>query len=191
MIQPNPEFRRQVTELAGSQWGERVFVVHLGDMDPLFQVDGLRGDGTGQGHKLVRRFLRNLVVVPVFTIMSLLGGSAVGRDDLRSGSVTGPPDGQALGFAHVGKKADTAWLVWSESHVALIDSGISFYEPGRVPPKIIWQAEGQDAPTVEPLRKRVIWSDGSIFRFELPEEEKKLLRQIVDPEPPPPMPWRQ
>lgn len=122
---PKPEHRQRVRAFAESQWREPVVVVHLGEVAPEFDVPGRRKDGTVQGTRLVRRFFRNLVFgaigVPINAVLSVLGGGAANLF-ARNGTVTGPPNAQALGLVDAATPASNPWLVSSRSQIAVLDT---------------------------------------------------------------------
>lgn len=185
MTQPHPEFRQRVRALAESQWCEPVVVVHLGEVKPDFDVPGRRKDGTVIGKRLVRRFFWNLfrgTVGSLINIVLSVAGGGVGNIFERSGKVTGPENAQALGLVDAARPADNAWLVYSPSHVAVIDSGRTFVDPkDSPPPTILWHVTTPDAPRVSP-RKRIVWPDGSTYEYVLTYDEAKLLKQTALPE---------
>ncbi|WP_086829727.1 hypothetical protein [Allokutzneria sp. NRRL B-24872] len=181
MVVPKPEFRQSARELAEDSWREPVTVVFLDDVKPGFDVPGRRKDGTLKGRKLIRRFFWNIVrgtvggVVNAFLVMgSGEWGSVFGRD----GSVTGPENAQALGLVDAARSARSPWLVVSASHVAVIDTGLSFADPtSAAPPTVLWHEAAPHAPKVILPRQRIRWRDGSEFHFHLSPEEAALLRR--------------
>ncbi|MGH3858930.1 hypothetical protein [Actinokineospora sp.] len=185
MTQPDPEFRLRVRALAESQWREPVVVIHLGEVKPDFDVPGRRKDGTVIGKRLVRRFFWNLfrgTVGSLVNVVLSVAGGGVGNVFERSGKVTGPENAQALGLVDAARPADSAWLVFSQSQVAMIDSGRTFVDPkDSPPPTILWHATTPDAPRVTP-RKRIVWPDGSAYEYVLSYDEAKLLKQLTLPE---------
>ena len=177
-MQPNPEFRHRVRELAESRWHEPVVVVHLADVRPEFAVPGRRRDGTVAGSHRVRRFfwnvLRGTVGGVVSVVMSIAAG---GRASIfeRPGRVSGPANALALGLVDAALAAKTAWLVHSPSHVAVVDTGHTFQDPAHAPPpEIRWHATTPDLPRLEPRRRRITWPDGSAYVYDLSVEEAAL-----------------
>ncbi len=176
----NPEVRERIGRLLESQWRVPVTVVFLNDVKPAYQVPGRRNDGTVTGQRLVRRFFWNVLrytigglASVILSIASETAGHVFGRD----GRVTGPENAQALGLVDAAVKADSAWLVYSQSHVAVVDSGYSFREPADAELTILWHAAGTDAPRIVPIRRCVRWRDGSEFVYDLSYEEARFLRQ--------------
>lgn len=182
MTQPDPEFRQRVRALAKSQWGEPVVVIHLGEVKPDVDVPGRRKDGTVIGRRLVRRFFWNLfrgTVGSLVNVVLSVAGGGVGNVFERSGKVTGPENAQALELLDAARPADSAWLVYSPTRVAVIDSGRTFVDPkDSPPPTILWHAEAPDAPRIF-ARKRLIWPDGSTYEFVLDYDEAKLLKETL------------
>jgi hypothetical protein len=185
---PNPKLRQRVRELAESQWRESVVVVYLDKVRPEFDVSGRRYDGTVKGKRLIRRFfwniLRGMLGVVFFPVLFLLVGDAGSPGPFRywfvnlSGEVTGPENAQALGLVDAAKSAKALWLVHSASHVAVFDSGGTFLGPtGGPPPKILWHAEKSHAPVVRPFGLRLVWPDGSKFKYVISPGERILLKK--------------
>lgn len=182
VTQPHPEFRQRVRALAESQWREPVVVVHLGEVKPGFDVPGRRKDGTVIGKRLVRRFFWNIfrgTVGGLINVVLSVAGGGVGNILERSGKVTGPENAQALGLVDAARPADSAWLVYSPSQVAVIDTGHTFVDPkDSAPPTILWHASAPNAPQVT-ARRRIVWPDGSVYEYELTYDEAKLLKQTL------------
>jgi hypothetical protein len=181
---PNPEFRRRVRALAESQWHEPVVVVYLEDVKPEFDVPGRRKDGTVKGRRLVRRFFWNIfrgtVGGLVSAVLSIGGGGAV-HVFVLFGRVTGTENAQALGLVDAARPAKAPWLVYSPSHVAVVDSGYTFYDPAdSPPPTLLWHAARPHAPLVSPTHRRLTWPDGSVFEYHLSGPEANFLKQSHD-----------
>jgi len=175
---PDPLYWQRVRALAESQWREPVAVVYLGEVKPAFDVPGRRKDGTVKGKRLVRRFFWNLfrgtvggLISAILSVGSGTGGHVFGRD----GRVAGPENAQALGLVDAASSAEGAWLVHSPSHVAVVDSGRTFYDPAdRPPPKFLWQTANPQAPVVSPAQHRITWPDGSVFHYSVSATEADL-----------------
>lgn len=173
-------FRQAIRELAESQWREPVVVICLDDVRPEFDVPGRRKDGTVKGKRLVRRFFWNIfrgTIGGLISVVLSIGSGTAAHVFSRFGWVTGPENAMALGLVDAARPAKTPWLVYSASHVAVVDSGFSFADPADSPPTFRWQAAGPNAPTVSPRERRVSWPDGSVFRYDLSDEEADLLKQ--------------
>jgi len=162
--------------MAEREWREPALAVFLGDVDPEFRVPGRRKNGTVAGARKVRRFfgtvLRFTIGGLVNVILSVLAGGPANILE-RGGLVTGPANGQALGLVEAAKNARGAWLVRSESHLAVVDSGPLFDEYPE--PKIVWHATSPDTPTFASKRRRLTWPDTSTFTFEVDSEEATVL----------------
>ncbi|GAB3420623.1 hypothetical protein [Flindersiella endophytica] len=181
MAHSNPEFRRRAQALAESEWGEPVTVVHLGDVKPVFDVPGRRRDGTIKGKRLIRRFFWNLLRGTVGGIASaaltLMSGQPV-HVFFREGRVTGPADAAALALVDAARPARSPWLAYSESHVGVIETGFSFYDPKDSPPAVfLWQAAKPTAPTLRPSSRTLAWPDGSTYQYHVDESELKFQRE--------------
>ena len=181
MAHPNPEFRRRARALAESQWGEPVSVVYLGDVKPEYDIPGRRKDGTIKGKRLVRRFFWNLLrgtAGGVASIALTLASGELAHAFVRWGRVTGPANAQALALVDAARPAKSPWLVYSESHVGVIETGYSFYDPKDSPPaEFLWQAAKPDAPVVRPTAHSLTWPDGSVYEYHLDESERKFQRE--------------
>ncbi|MCO1581883.1 hypothetical protein M8C13_39660 [Crossiella sp. SN42] len=181
MVAPNPEFRQLVRALVEGQWREPVVAIHLGDVGPNFDVPGRRKDGTVKGKRLIRRFFWNLIRVPIGGVVSLflsvLGGGVANMFE-RSGSVRGPANARALGLVEAAMAAENAWLVFSPSHVGVVDTGPSFGTPAdNGPPALRWHEAAPHGPRVKPYQQELVWPDGSEFRFHVTAEERAILKQ--------------
>jgi hypothetical protein len=180
MVVPNPEFRQRVRALAESQWGEPVVVLYLDDVKPEFDVPGRRKDGTVKGKRLVRRFFWNIfrgTIGGLVNAVLLFGGGGAGLFR-RSGRVTGPANAQALGLVDAARPANSPWLVYSPSHVAVIDTGHTFADPkDSPPPTVLWHAAKPHAPVVHPRNQRLTWPDRSVYQFHVSGEEAIYLEQ--------------
>lgn len=193
MVVPNPEFRQRVRTLGESRWGGPVVALYLDDVSPTFEVPGRRKDGTVEGENLVRRSLWNVVrgtVGVAVNAVLLAGGGGAGNTSVRSGRVTGPANAQALGLVDAAKSAKGPWLVFtatpggdwwsgfSPSHIAVVDTGHTFYDPkDSPPPTILWHAEKPNAPLISPRRQRLTWPDRSVYQFHVGGEEASYLEQ--------------
>ena len=175
MTQPSPEFRDRVRALAESEWHERVVVVHLADVRPEFAVPGRRKDGTVEGSRKVRRFFWNLFRGTIGGLVSAIlsiGGGGNASVFGRAGRVSGPRDAQALDLVDAARAATAAWLVYSPSHVAVVDTGHTFHDPAHAPPpEIRWHATKPDVPRVDPGRRLITWPDGSTYEYDLDPAE--------------------
>ena len=175
VIFPKPETRARVRALAESEWREPVVAVHLDEVKPDFEVPGRRKDGTVKGKRLVRRFFWNLLRGTVGGVASAalsIGSGTAAHVFGRSGRVSGPANAQALGLVDAARPAKGPWLVHSQSHVAVIDSGPVFLDPAdSPPPTILWHATGAEKPRVSPARRRITWSDGSVFVYSISTDE--------------------
>jgi hypothetical protein len=180
---PNPEFRQRVRALAESQWHEPAIAIYLEDVKPEFEVPGRRGDGTVKGKRLVRRFFWNILRGTVGGVLSValsFGSGTAAHVFFRLGLVTGPANAQALGLVDAARRAHSPWLVYSRSHVAVIDSGLSFADPAdSPPPTVLWHAEKPHAPLLAPRKQRLTWPDGSEYRFHVRAEENSYLKQSL------------
>lgn len=178
MTQPSPEFRHRVRALAEGRWHEPVVVVHLADVRPEFAVPGRRKDGTVAGSRPVRRFFWNLFRGTIGGLVSAIlsvGGGGGASVFGRAGRVRGPRDAQALGLADAARAAKGAWLVYSPSHVAVVDSGHPFHDPAHAPPpEIRWHATKPDLPRISPDRRLITWPDGSVYEYDLSPAEAAL-----------------
>lgn len=172
MVQPNPEFRRRAQALAESQWAEPVTVIYLNDVKPSYEVPGRRRDGTIKGKRLIRRFFWNLlrgVTGGVASIALTLASGQPAHVFFRQGRVTGSSaNAQALALVDAARRARSPWLVYSESHVGVIETGFSFYDPKDSPPaEFLWQATKPAAPVLRPTARTLTWPDGSIYQYDL------------------------
>ena len=161
--------------LAESQWREPAVVLFLDDVRPTFEVPGRRTDGTVKGTRLVLRFfwniLRGTVGGVVSAVLSIMGGGVANMFE-RPGKVTGPEHAQALGLVDAARSAKSPWLVYSPSHLAVVDSGHTFYDPAdSPPPTVLWHAAAPDAPLHSPAKQRLTWPDGSVFEYHLSHTE--------------------
>lgn len=181
MAHPNPEFRRRARALAESQWGEPVSVVYLSDVKPEFAVPGRRKDGTIQGERLVRRFFWNVlrgVAGGIASVALTLASGELAHVFSRDGRVTGPADAMALSLVDAARRAKSPWLVYSESHVGVVETGYSFYDPKDSPPAtFLWQAAKPEGPVVRPTERTLTWPDGSTYEYHLDLSELKLQRE--------------
>lgn len=180
MVPPRPEFRPLVRALAEGQFREPVVVVHLGDVGPEYRIEGRRKDGTIKGKRLILRFFWNLIRIPVGVVVSLFGlvhgGSLISAFD-RDGTVQGSANAQALGLVDAARAATSAWLVFSDSQVGLVDAGSVFGNPAdNGPPRLIWHEAAPHGPRVRPYQQELVWPDGSVFRFHLTQEERQVLK---------------
>lgn len=179
MTEPNPEFRARVRALAESQWQEPVVVVHLGEVRPDFDVPGRRKDGTVKGKRLVRRFFWNIFRGTFGGLASAflsIAGGGLGHVFEREGKVTGPENAQALALVDAARPAKSAWLVYSPSQVAVVDTGHTFHDPADCQPTFLWHEKAPHAPLLS-TRRRIVWPDGSEFQYHLGYDEAKLLKQ--------------
>jgi hypothetical protein len=175
---PKPETRARVRALAESEWREPVVAVHLDDVKPDFDVPGRRKDGTVKGKRLVRRFFWNVfrgTVGGVVSAVLSIGSGTAAHVFGRSGRVSGPANAQALGLVDAARPANGPWLVYSPSHVAVVDSGHVFLDPAdSPPPTILWHATGPEKPRIFPANRRVAWPDGSEFVYSISAEESHV-----------------
>ncbi len=177
---PNPEFRRRVHVLAEEAWREPVVVVYLWQVKPDVHVPGRRRDGSVKGERLVRRFfwniLRGTVGGLVSAVLSVMGGGAANMFH-RYGRLAGPENSLALPLLDASRSADSPWLVYSESRVAVVETGHTFYDPDDAPPpEFRWQAQKPDAPEVDPRRRTLKWPDGSVYEYYISLEERQFLK---------------
>jgi hypothetical protein len=173
-------FRERVRALAEARWREQAHVVFLTEVKPAFEVPGRRGDGTVEGTGRVRRFFWNLVRLPVVSVvnavLSVAGGGAANLF-ARQGKVTGPAGAQALSLVDAARPARSPWLVYSDSHVAVIDTGSPLAAPEAAPePVVLWHAERPHAPTIAPRNHRLTWPDGSTYQYDVSAREAEYLR---------------
>ncbi|TCO62938.1 hypothetical protein EV192_1021078 [Actinocrispum wychmicini] len=149
-------------------------VAHLGEVAPAFDIPGRRKDGTITGERLVRRFfwnvLRGAVGVPINVVLSVLGGGAANLF-AREGHVTGPANAQALDLLDAARPAKNPWLVYSESHLAIIDTPLLYDPKDNTPPVILWHATQPHALQHNPRKRILTWPDGSAFEYHLSMEE--------------------
>src|SRR4051812_38609276 len=136
MTAPSPEDRERVRALVESQWREPVTVVYLTEVRPTFRIPGRRYDGTVKGKRLIRRFfynlLRGIVNVPVSAFLSAGSGQiAIFNFPLYDPAVEGPANAQALQLVDAVISAKTAWLAFSESHVAVVKDGQPLWHAAR------------------------------------------------------------
>ncbi|TCO58285.1 hypothetical protein [Actinocrispum wychmicini] len=180
-MRPKPEFRQRVRDLAESQWRVQVTVVHLDEVKPSFTVPGRRKDGTIEGKRLVRRFFWNLfrgTLGAVTNAVLIVAGGGAGNVFSRNGSVTGPPNAQALNLVDAARPAKAAWLVYSESHIAVVDSGNAYTDPKDAePPRMLWHATKPDLPRHYPRNRRLTWPDGSEYNYYVSFEELDFLNR--------------
>jgi hypothetical protein len=186
-----PGFRERVEALMREQWREPVIVVRVREDGLGFEVPGRRLDGTVKGKRLVRRFFWNILrglgagaaYVLYFIYGAGSGGGKLGSPLSRQINVTGPADAMALGLLDRLRPADGPWLVFSPSHIALVDTGSTQREPSDAPPpEIVWQAGTPQALEVNLRRRRLTWPDGSIFTFPLHgRTEEQHLRKYLEP----------
>nr|CTQ92379.1 hypothetical protein [Kibdelosporangium sp. MJ126-NF4] len=177
---PYAELRQQVHHFAEGTWGSPTAVVQLGEVKPGFTVPGRRDDGTVKGKRLIRRFFWNIirgVINAVLNVFTLVNGGATTNAFTRTGTVTGPANGQVLGLVDAARRARSAWLVYTESYVAVIDSGSEFKNPNPPPLEVLWFAEKPNVPAVNYLDQRAVWPDGSEFRYDVSAEQAGVLRQ--------------
>nr|WP_052479010.1 hypothetical protein [Kibdelosporangium sp. MJ126-NF4]CEL21600.1 hypothetical protein [Kibdelosporangium sp. MJ126-NF4]CTQ92381.1 hypothetical protein [Kibdelosporangium sp. MJ126-NF4] len=172
MTDPNyPELRQRVRDYATEQWGEPDGVVLLGKVRPGFEVPGRRNDGTVKGKRLIRRFfwniLRGIGRAIGFVVVAFMANDVMSRDMFdRDGTVRGPANAQALGLLDAARRAKRAWLVYSESYVAVIDSGSDFnLSDDPRPLKALWHDEGPDLPTVHRFGFWVRWRGGLEYNY--------------------------
>jgi len=184
-----PGFRERVEALMRDQWREPVIVVRLEGDSLGFDVPGRREDGTVKGKRLVRRFFWNIlrgIGFGVAYVLYLLHGADGGGWKLeapgRRITVTGPADAMALGLLDRLRPADGPWLVFSPSHVALVDTGSTQREPADAPPpEIVWQASTPQQLEVNLRRRKLTWPDGSSFLFPLHNRgEEQHLRSYLE-----------
>jgi hypothetical protein len=178
VVRPNPAFRQRVRELAEGQWHEPVVVVYLYEVKPHVEVPGRRKDGTVKGKRLVRRFLWNILrgtFGGLASVVLSVAGGGIANVFARDGRLTGPENAQALGLLDAARGAKSPWLVYSPSHVAVVESGHTFYDPrDSPPPTFLWHAEKPHAPSVSPAERRITWADGSVYEYHLTDEEARL-----------------
>lgn len=176
---PHAEIRDQVRAFAESQWGAPVEIVHLGTVEPAYNVPGRREDGSVEGEKLVRRFFWNItrgVVTVVANVFSLANGGGVGTAQGGSGAVRGPANAQALALVDAAKPARSAWLAYTKSSVAVLDSGSDVNDPKNIPPVLVlWHAA--DVPVIDRGKCLVGWPDGSEFHYVPSAEEARIAAQ--------------
>ncbi|SEP53270.1 hypothetical protein SAMN04489732_125108 [Amycolatopsis saalfeldensis] len=185
-----PGFRERVEALMRDQWREPVIAVRLQEDGLSFEVPGRRQDGTVKGKRLVRRFFWNIlrgIGIGVAYVLYLAngagsGGGKSGSASGRAVAVTGPADAMALGLLDGIRAADGPWLVFSPSHVALVDTGSTQREPKDAPPpEILWQARIPQELEVNLRRRKLAWPDGSVFAFPLHNRgEEQHLRGYVE-----------
>jgi hypothetical protein len=178
---PKPEVRERVRALAEGEWREPVDAVHLQEVSPQFDVPGRRKDGTVKGERLVRRVLWNILRGTVggvtSLVLSVLGGGIANMFQ-RDGRVSGPENAQALGLVDAARPAKNPWLVYSESHIAVIDSGPTYHDAKEVAPlTMLWHAEKPDLPRIRAARQKIIWPDGSEFVYHVGMEEMQVQYQ--------------
>jgi hypothetical protein len=180
VVSPKPEFRQSVRELAESQWRAPVVVVYLDDVGPRYDVPGRRKDGTVRGKRLIRRFFWNILrgtIGGIVNVVLSVAGGGVANILARDGLVTGPENAQALPLVDAARQARSPWLVFSPSHVAIVETGSVFVDPADSPPPVIlWQAAAPLAPQVAPRSQRLTWPDGSTFVFCVSGEERAFLK---------------
>lgn len=178
---PDIRFRQRVRALAESEWHEPVAVIYLKEVKPECDVPGRRKDGTVKGKRLIRRFFWNIlrgVINGVASIVTLVGAGGVANLFGRDGLVTGPENAQALALIDAARPARCPWLVYSPSHVAVIDSGPDYEDPvDGPPPKILWHAAKPHAPQVSATGERLTWPDGSVFEHVIDSGEKYFRKQ--------------
>lgn len=159
MAQPNPEFRQRVRALAEGQWREAAV----------------------QGARLVRRFFWNVFRGTVGGLVSAvlsIGGGGGAHVFGRLGKVAGPRNAQALRLVDAARSAKGPWLVYSPSHVAVVDSGHTFHDPAHSPPPaFLWQAAAPQVPAVSAAQRRITWPDGSVFEYHITAEEAEFLER--------------
>lgn len=175
---PSEQWRQAVRALAESRWREPVYTVYLGDVSPKFDVPGRREDGTIKGRRLIRRFFWNIfrgtIGGALSVVLSVLGGGPA-HVFLRTGRVHGPAGAQALGLVDVARRATGPWLVYSASHVAVIDTGFTVGDPAKnPPPEILWHATRPDRPEINPVRRTLTWPDGSVYVYNLEPDEVNI-----------------
>jgi hypothetical protein len=183
-----PGFRERVEALMRDQWHEPVIVVRVREEGLGFAVPGRREDGTAKGKRLVRRFFWNILrgigfgVAYVAYLADGAGGGKPGKPFQRPVNVTGPADAMALGLLDRLRPADGPWLVFSPSHVALVDTGSTQREPSDAPPpEIVWQASTPQELEVNLRRRKLTWPDGSTFLFPLHNRgEEQHLRSYLE-----------
>ncbi|MGH9059343.1 MAG: hypothetical protein ACRDZY_07495 [Acidimicrobiales bacterium] len=186
-----PGFRERVEALMRDQWREPVIVVRVREDGLGFEVPGRRLDGTVKGKRLVRRFFWNILRglgAGVAYVLYLAngagsGGGKLGSPFARPIAVTGPADAMALDLLDRLRPADGPWLVFSPSHLALVDTGSTTRDPADAPaPEVVWQADTPQALEVNLRRRKLTWPDGSIFTFPLySRPEEKHLRGYLEP----------
>jgi hypothetical protein len=177
MPKADPKVRRRIRQMAERDWGEPVLVVYLGDVDPEFRVPGRRRNGTVVGTGKVAQFFRMVLRYTigglVNVVLSVLAGGVANILE-RDGLVTGPANAQALPMVDAAKRARTAWLVRSDSYLAVVDTGPLYGEP--TDPKTVWQATKPATPELTTRHRRLTWPDGSTFTFAVDPEEAATLR---------------
>ncbi|MET9262712.1 hypothetical protein [Amycolatopsis sp. NPDC004079] len=182
-----PGFRERVEEMMRGQWREPVVALRLSDDKLRFDVPGRRRDGTVEGQGVVRRFFWNILrgagraAFLVFAVMNS-DGSGGGAKGERAADVQGPANAMALDLVDRLRKLGGAWLVFSPSCVAVVDTGSTIADPaGAPPPRIVWQARTPQTPEIKFRARTLTWPDGSRFTFPLySRTEAQHLRQYCD-----------
>ncbi|ALG13249.1 hypothetical protein [Kibdelosporangium phytohabitans] len=181
MVEPNyPELRQRVRDFAVDRWEEPEAVVLLGKVRPAFDVPGRREDGTVKGKRVIRRFFWNIVRgvgrVAGFVIVLFAANDAISRDMfVRDGSVRGTANVKALGLIDAARRAKRAWLVYSQSYVAVLDSGSDFtLSDAPRPLTVLWHEQGPDVPIVHRFEHRVRWPDGFEYTYDLQGDEMEV-----------------
>ncbi|WP_104483631.1 hypothetical protein V5P93_002254 [Actinokineospora auranticolor] len=176
-------YRKEVRELVENQWRETATVVLLGEMAPEYRVPGRRTDGTVKGTRLVRRFLRNTLLVPIGAVVNIvlsIGGGGAANIFSRTGRITGTENSAGVTFADTCRTAHTPWLAFSQSHLALVDTGDPYTTPGEaLPAKVLWQATAPALPRMSIANRTITWSDGSELRYHLSIEESRILKNSL------------
>lgn len=151
--------------------GEPAHAVNFGDL--RYKVPGRTRDGYRKDEFGPISFIVFMILGVAGAIAALFAGLLDPFElfHSRKSKVTGPAEGAALTVADaVRETKDTAFLVWSANHLALVACG---WDTTR----IIWQAKRAQRPAFDPATGVMSWPDGSQIAFAIPGWERKRLQQ--------------
>lgn len=168
--------RDEVRAVLARQWGEQVSVLAVGANRRSYRVEGRRGDGSVVGERRVRQALRVVLVVlaaPFLIVWGILAGivsDVVGTsgstDKGALMAVEGAPHSGAVRLADAARDADTLWLAWSRTRLALVADG-----------RVLWQGTEHERRSFKARTGAIAFADGSTITFTPSKAELALLRE--------------
>lgn len=151
--------------------GEPAHAVSFGDL--RYKVPGR----TRNGYRTDEFGPLSFVFFAILGVAGAVAALAAGLFDpfelfhSKKSQVTGPAEGAALTLADaVRDTKDTAFLVWSANHLALVACDWSTT-------RIVWQAGRAQRPAFDPATGVTSWPDGSQIVFAIPGWERKHLQK--------------